>query len=814
MLRGLRWSGGCVPKGHRDLLRTSPVAVGVGLYADGVSDSIHEEERVLQPMLNAEQDHQVDDQEGGDPDGQFQRESAANGVQAPGQARDRPPLIAEAGADANANAEDGEAPGGVDQEPPIQRPEGFRPDVTDNPEGLRDVTKKMGKWDRLAEVGQTLQGQGNAARMRGDHRYGAAAAHGVGRFALSVGTGASAIAGAPAAMTAVGLGSAFAAPVLMGAKAAIGNTLQVAGQTADFIADNRREALDPKGEARQQVLTDLANRHDFGQDSSQELTEDEAAAKTRVAEVDAKGVRFEKNDQAKRVFEGRKRRTGGRLAENAAMSVIKSPWTVLKGLGKSIGGLGKKIWTGTSSWWHGKGKWHNRKGARRARGQAEIERLTAAKEAQANNNVPGGIEAGEAAAPAAPKPWGMWGAEHGIRHGVRAERAAAGQGGGIGLKDSKILSIGDRQRFKALERDVVAGTDKFKSVENKASEEGYKSIIASGRAALDPDRPMPIGNYKDHFDPNQESAVPGALEGLSAVGKYGNDGLKAMKSALPAASMIGTAIGGAGGQGVADVANAALGGIKSANAVTTIPELPLLPIAFEGLKTAADVGQTAFQAAHRDDDPLANASRERQGLTDMRQMLAAQRAMRRAERGEGGDAPQGVAADRTPRSGRLFRAAGRMVLANQKLVKAQAKTGITSLNEYTGQQSNFIANDQMSAEGPLVGSRLAGLGSSLARRFGGRRAAPADLQDLNAENEQLPPPQGAEVEQDVQDQQQEGVGGDSEPDQKPDERQIPPALFDVEKPQPIAGISDGDANLTDADLQMARAMKMNGRSEE
>ena len=196
------------------------------------------------------------------------------------------------------------------------------------------------------------------------------------------------------------------------------------------------------------------------------------------------------------------------------------------------------------------------------------------------------------------------------------------------------------------------------------------------------------------------------------------------------------------------------------------------------------------------------------------QMFAAQKAMRQAERGEGGDAPQGLAADRTPRSGRLFRAAGRMVLANQKLVKAQAKTGITSLNEYTGQQSNFIASGQMSAEGPLVGSRLAGLGSSLARRFGGRRAAPADLQDLNAENEQLPPPQGPEVEQDVQDQQQEGVGGDSEPDQKPDERQIPAALFDVEKPQPIAGISDGDANLTDADLQMARAMKMNGRSEE
>ena len=55
-------------------------------------------------MLNADQDHQGDDQEDGDPDGRFQRESAADGVQAPGQARDLPPLIAEADANANANA--------------------------------------------------------------------------------------------------------------------------------------------------------------------------------------------------------------------------------------------------------------------------------------------------------------------------------------------------------------------------------------------------------------------------------------------------------------------------------------------------------------------------------------------------------------------------------------------------------------------------------------------------------------------------------------------------------------------------------------
>ena len=249
-------------------------------------------------MLNADQAHQGDDEAGGDLDDEFLRKSAAVGDQAP--------LIS----DADASEEEDQAPGGVDQKPPIQRPEGFRPDVTDDADSLRAITKKMGKWDRLAEVGQTLQGQGNANRMRGEHRYGAAAAHGLGNFALSVGTGAGAIASGPAAlaaMTAVGLPSAFAAPVLMGPKAAIGNTLQIAGQTADFIADKRRDALDPTKEARKQVLTDLANRHDFGQDSnpeSPELTPDEAAAKTRVAEVDAKGVRFEKDDQAKRVFEG------------------------------------------------------------------------------------------------------------------------------------------------------------------------------------------------------------------------------------------------------------------------------------------------------------------------------------------------------------------------------------------------------------------------------------------------------------------------------------------------------------------------------
>jgi hypothetical protein len=702
-----------------------------------VSESIHEEDRGPLPMLNAEQDHQGDDQADGDLDGQFQRESAADGDQAPGQERNLPPLIGGAGA----NDEDDQASDGVGQKPPIQRPAGFREDVTNDVDSLRAITKNMGKWDRLAEVGQTLQGQGNAARMRGDHRYGAAAAHGLGNFALSVGTGAGAIAGAPAgmaAMTAVGLGSAFAAPVLMSAKAAIGNTLQIAGQTADFIADKRRDALDPKGEARQQVLTDLANRHDFGQDSnseSPELTQDEAAAKTRVAEVDAKGVRFEKDDQAKRVFEGRKRRTGGRLAENAAMSVIKFPWTV----GKGLVGLGKKLFTAGSDWWHRKGWWQKRKFKIASRRLAEMERLDAAQKAQLDaaqkaqaapdNAAPEGIEAGgadapdnaeqdgipagEAPAPAAGKPWkkSKLGVDRGIRlavRAVRAEQAAEGQGGGIGWKDSRGMGSDDMKKYMALETSVVEGTDKFKRVQNKASEPGYKSIIERGQGAMDPLRPRPIFDTTERFAPNQESAVPGALEGLSTVGKYGKDGLlPVIKLGLPAA-------------------------IKSANALTTIPELPLLPIALEGLKTAADVGQTAFQAAHQKDDPLANASRERQGLTDMRQMFAAQMAMRQAERGEeGGKSDEAVTAERKVRARRILRAQGRMVLANQKLVKAQAKTGITSLNEYTGQQSNFIANGNVEDEGPLLSSRFA-------KRFGGGGEAPPD-QDLSAVDEQLLP---------------------------------------------------------------------------
>jgi hypothetical protein len=718
-----------------------------------VSESIHEEDRGPLPMLNANQDLSGDYQADGDRDDQFLRKRADVEDQPPDQGPKEAPLIGEA----DASGEDNEAPVGVVQKPPIQRPGGFRPDVTDDADSLRAITKNMGKWDRLAEVGQTLQGQGNAARMRGDHRYGAAAAHGLGNFALSVGTGAGAIAGAPAgmaAMTAVGLGSAFAAPVLMSAKAAIGNTLQIAGQTADFIADKRRDALDPKGEARQQVLTDLANRHDFGQDSnseSPELTQDEAAAKTRVAEVDAKGVRFEKDDQAKRVFEGRKRRTGGRLAENAAMSVIKFPWTV----GKGLVGLGKKLFTAGSDWWHRKGWWQKRKFKIASRRLAEMERLDAAQKAQLDaaqkaqaapdNAAPEGIEAGGAdapdnaeqdgipageapapdnaapegidarvaAAPAAGKPWkkSKLGVDRGIRlavRAVRAEQAAEGQGGGIGWKDSRGMGSDDMKKYMALETSVVEGTDKFKRVQNKASEPGYKSIIERGQGAMDPLRPRPIFDTTERFAPNQESAVPGALEGLSTVGKYGKDGLlPVIKLGLPAA-------------------------IKSANALTTIPELPLLPIALEGLKTAADVGQTAFQAAHQKDDPLANASRERQGLTDMRQMFAAQMAMRQAERGEeGGKSDEAVTAERKVRARRILRAQGRMVLANQKLVKAQAKTGITSLNEYTGQQSNFIANGNVEDEGPLLSSRFA-------KRFGGGGEAPPD-QDLSAVDEQLLP---------------------------------------------------------------------------
>ena len=288
-------------------------------------------------------------------------------------------------------------------------------------------------------------------------------------------------------------------------------------------------------------------------------------------------------------------------------------------------------------------------------------------------------------------------------------------------------------KYKALEKSVVEGTAKYKRVEKKASEQGYRSIIESGQGAMVPNAPQPRGQNMDQFDRNNGSAVSGALEGLHEVGKNSNDLLKGVKAALPAASMIGTAIGGAGGTGVAGVANDILGGIKSANAVTTIPELPLLPIAFEGLKTAADVGQTAFQAAHRNDNPLANASRERQGLTDMRQMFAAQKAMLAAERDKEGDDPQGRASEREVRRRRMWRAAGRMVLANQKLVKAQAKTGITSLNEYTGQQSNFIAKGKVEDEGPLLISRLA-------KRFGRRREAPPD-QDPIAVDEQ-PRPQG------------------------------------------------------------------------
>ena len=92
-----------------------------------------------------------------------------------------------------------------------------------------------------------------------------------------------------------------------------------------------------------------------------------------------------------------------------------------------------------------------------------------------------------------------------------------------------------------------------------------------------------------------------------------------------------------------------------------------------------------------------------------------------------------------------MRAAGRMVLANQKLVKAQAKTGTTSLNEYTGQQSNFIAKDQISAEGPLHSSRLAktAVGRAIGRIF--RRPEAPPVQDpIPVDEQPRPQDEGAE----------------------------------------------------------------------
>lgn len=615
----------------------------------------------------------------------------------------------------------------VAEAPALDR-SGLRQDV----DGARDLAEKAGATPgrNWVEAGEILQGDANSARRRGEGRYGAAALHGIADLAVSAGSGE---AGEAAAGVVKGALKPLAAPAMVGklasdaVKYTVGGLVSAGGQAVQKIGDNKRDALDPEGLLEQQRLVDVANRHEYGIDMTSEKQ-----GLTRREEVAARGVRMEQGDKAKKIWNGPKKRSWGRVTQNAiaapfrgigkaVKSLVTSPAAGLKSTVNFFSKYGRKAVNGISNIFN-----------RKRRANNALERLRERSAANGADRYPAApANALKAISPLKQGTYNFRGGEASIRSHTRDVRKAQGFDNILGQKDYEKLSEADRREYKDKEKTLLTESPKYLGANDKVA---IESNIIKGIAQkfADPDAQAqgdqsqapanaPPGNAvaeasNDDFFGKPELAKdshPGMsiAEGIKEGVGVGEQLVETSKKLDAPVGIVTNFLGQQlpdmlEGQALEDYAPHAESAKAVGDTFKSINENAALyraPLIGKGLNTGFDLYKTAKQSANRDKDANKTALNERQTLKDTREMSDRVRALLQ-EKKDAGASKKSIARTSRLRNKMLML---RLVTANRKLAKAQEMNSITPLNEYSKKESDFIGTGNY-AKNKEVGAKGVG----------------------------------------------------------------------------------------------------------
>ena len=644
--------------------------------------------------------------------------------------------------------------------------------------GARDLKEEVGAnpYRGVIEAGEILQGGANAARRRGEGRYGAAALHSLGGLAVGAASGEGGFAAGGAAKTALKPFTAAALPLTLAkdaAKYTVGNLISTAGQAVQKVGDSKRDAADPEGILENQRLIDLKNQHEFGYDTTS--TE---KGRTREQDVAERGVRFEDGDNAKRIWEGPKKRTWGRIAQNAVAAPFRGIGKAFKGLVTSPAAAFKSMVNPIAKYGRKFGNWvSNNSWNRKRRANNALERLRA--RTDPNNANPHPAEAEGALKADSPlgknRMLNFRGADAAIRSHTRDVRQAQGFDNILGQKDYEKLNQADRVDYRERERALLTTSPKYANMADSFTQDSdqIRSIAqqfdVEPAAAQGPDAeqnlPPLIGEGDGEFENLEEKDAPrlgepklakdshagaSAMEGVDKAVKYGAKiALELPQKAAPAVDAITHVLGKTvpdmlEGQALEDYA-------PTAEAVTDIGEgynkytagagLYRAPLIAKGVGTAVDLFRTANQYRNRNEDPNKTALNERRTLEDTREMSNRVRALLQAKK-DSGASEESIARTKRLRNKMLMH---RLVTANRKLAKAQEMNGITPLNEYSKKESDFVRSDvgeyskdeEVGAKGP--GELAKEFGKNTKKIFGAF-VGDTNTADSTSEAERLYPP--------------------------------------------------------------------------
>lgn len=683
----------------------------------GRGPSLFNELEQLVDQAGADQENDSDDDSDGDSDDNGGRQSSAPLIQEEAQEPERlssrssgAPLIEEEEGDEVAAAE----------APALDKSQ-LRPDVL----GARDLAENAGATPgrNWVEAGEILQGDANSARRRGEGRYGAAALHGIADLAVSAGSGE---AGGAAAGVVKGAMKPLAAPAMVGklaidaVKYTVGGLVSAGGQAVQKIGDNKRDALDPEGLLEQQRLVDVANRHEYGIDMTSEKQ-----GLTRREEVAARGVRMEQGDKAKKIWNGPKKRSWGRVTQNAiaapfrgigkaVKSLVTSPAAGLKSTVNFFSKYGRKAVNGISNIFN-----------RKRRANNALERLRERSAANGEDRYPAApANALKADSPLKQGTYNFRGGEASIRSHTRDVRKAQGFDNILGQKDYEKLSEADRREYKDKEKTLLTESPKYLGANDKvASDSNIIKGIAQKFAepdaqdqgdqqqapanipprnavaeASNDDFEMIPDNYASNFGKPElaKDSHPGMsiAEGIKKGVGVGEQLVETSKKLDAPVGIVTNFLGQQlpdmlEGQALEDYAPHAESAKAVGDTFKSINENAALyraPLIGKGLNTGFDLYKTAKQSANRDKDANKTALNERQTLEDTREMSDRVRALLQ-EKKDAGASKESIARTSRLRNKMLML---RLVTANRKLAKAQEMNSITPLNEYSKKESDFI----------------------------------------------------------------------------------------------------------------------------
>ena len=758
--------------------------------------TIEDEEKFFSPMqLNSPAQVAMDAGGGqGEPMSQDQRQQFQQAIRGRGPSLfgDLEQIVDQVGADQENNSDDdSDDNGGRQSSAPLIQEEEVGDEEAGLPQraldksglmqdiwGARDLKEEVGAnpYRGVIEAGEILQGGANAARRRGEGRYGAAALHSLGGLAVGAANAEGGVAAGGAAKTALKPFTAAALPLTLAkdaAKYTVGNLISTAGQAVQKVGDSKRDAADPEGILENQRLIDLKNQHEFGYDTTS--TE---KGRTREQDVAERGVRFEDGDNAKRIWEGPKKRTWGRIAQNAVAAPFRGIGKAFKGLVTSPAAAFKSMVNPIAKYGRKFGNWvSNNSWNRKRRANNALERLRA--RTDPNNANPHPAEAEGALKADSPlgknRMLNFRGADAAIRSHTRDVRQAQGFDNILGQKDYEKLNQADRVDYRERERALLTTSPKYANMADSFTQDSdqIRSIAqqfdVEPAAAQGPDAeqnlPPLIGEGDGEFENLEEKDAPrlgepklakdshagaSAMEGVDKAVKYGAKiALELPQKAAPAVDAITHVLGKTvpdmlEGQALEDYA-------PTAEAVTDIGEgynkytagagLYRAPLIAKGVGTAVDLFRTANQYRNRDKDPNETALNERRTLEDTREMSNRVRALLQAKK-DSGASEESIARTKRLRNKMLMH---RLVTANRKLAKAQEMNGITPLNEYSKKESDFVRSDvgeyskdeEVGAKGP--GELAKEFGKNTKKIFGAF-VGDTNTADSTSEAERLYPP--------------------------------------------------------------------------